>query len=354
MEWNLNDTSVVILGAGFSAAATEGRMPLMTGFFDKLTSTSHPFLYQFVSAVAGEVSTANVESVLLALDQIKTAPEVALEGWAENWKAEVPKLRRELSEYTISRLSKALELVDDDNWAINLLADAGPKTTVISMNYDNIADAVLSNRNDIEHGEGGTCPHCKMRFLLEKACSCTGKDTQLTRRDWEGALIKPHGSIAWKRCLNPVCCSYECLVADAQCQPFAPCECPNCQENCGPVIVMPTMSKCLDEIQEIGIMWKAARLAICEAESILLFGFSMPASDELLMQMIRSSIHANGRLRRIASIDLNPSSVLERFSRCVPTKLSSDSIELPVTLGKPPSWVHDLALPVMGSRFVSH
>ena len=50
------------------------------------------------------------------------------------------------------------------------------------------------------------------------------------------------------------------------------------------------MSKNLDETPEIGVMWQAARLAIAQAESILLFGFSMPTSDELLMQMIRTAI----------------------------------------------------------------
>lgn len=35
-EWKLADVSIVIVGAGFSAAATDGRVPLMGNLFDRL------------------------------------------------------------------------------------------------------------------------------------------------------------------------------------------------------------------------------------------------------------------------------------------------------------------------------
>ena len=69
-----HDTSVAILGAGFSVAATDCQLPLMQTFFDRLRNDAFPELYSFVQSVAGSVESANVEEVLLALDQIQTSP----------------------------------------------------------------------------------------------------------------------------------------------------------------------------------------------------------------------------------------------------------------------------------------
>lgn len=344
MTWQTSGTSVVILGAGFSAAATEGRMPLMKGFFDRLNGSDCPLLHELVTVVAGQPELANVESVLLALDQFKTSPDLVLEGWADKWKRNLKEVHRELAEYTLARLKPALD-IDSDNWAVQLLGNAGTGTTVISMNYDNIADRVLSCRKTVRHGDHGTCPHCKMGWLLKKACSCTGRNTDLSESEWRGTLIKPHGSIAWRRCLNPSCCSFDCLVADCRCEPFKPTKCPNCRGACGPVMVMPTMSKSLEDVKEIGIMWKAARMAIEVAESVLLFGFSMPESDELLMQMVRASIHKNRRLQRVTVIDLEPEPIVKRFKRCIPDDLDVQACTFAVERGTQPAWFELVPVP---------
>jgi len=337
-DCDLESVSVVLLGAGFSAAATDGKMPLMSSFFDGLNPEEAASLHSFVRFVAGDVSTANVESVLLALDQIRTSPDAVLAGWADRWKAELPLLQRQLSRYTLNRLKDSLEIAQD-NWAANLVAGCGARTTVISMNYDNIAERILSNREGIRHwSSNATCPHCKMRLLLQKACSCTGRE-EITQEDWRGALIKLHGSVAWKRCVNPDCCSYECLVADERCQPFKPCRCPHCGEECAPVLVMPTMSKNLSDTPEIAVMWQAARSAITEAESIFVFGFSMPTSDELLVQLIRSSIDTKRRLKRVAAVDLDPDGVISRFKRCIPQDCHVTTTCFKVDAGKTPAWL---------------
>lgn len=339
MDWQFEETSVVILGAGFSVAATEGKLPLMRTFFDHLQAEKFPLLHDFVTWKAGDPKKANVESVLLALDQIRTSPKGVLAGWADHWKDNAPEVNRQLALYTLGRLKPCLE-IPDDNWAAGLLADSGPETTVISMNYDNIGERILSNREGMRHGDlNPTCPHCKMRRLLAKACSCKGRSMDIADHDWRGAIIKPHGSIAWKRCLNPDCCSFQCLVAHEQCQPFEPCNCPYCDKACGPVLVMPTMSKNLGETPEIGIMWQAARQAIAVAESILLFGFSMPTSDELLMQMMRTAIQENRKLRLVGSIDLDPDGVLERFKSGIPDEIVLEVKPFPVVPNTTPDWL---------------
>lgn len=344
MSWKLEDTCVAIIGAGFSAACTNGEMPLMRSYFDQLDVATFPVLYDFVSSVAGSTATANVESVLLALDQIRSSPDRLLMGWADRWKVRVGEIHRELASYTLFRLSECRE-VDDDNWAATAMQSFTERTTVLSMNYDNIAESLLSNRDGMFHyGPKLNCPHCKMRLLLQKACSCEGRNDamDLPRSDWQGAILKLHGSIAWKRCLNSACCSFECLVAHEKCQPFEPCNCPTCGQPCGPVLVMPAMSKNLNEIPEIGIMWQAARLAISNASTLLFFGFSMPPSDELLIQLIRSAVHDSNTLRRVVSIDLSPDAVLERFRKCISLDTSVELVSLQVDRNETPSWFSEV------------
>jgi hypothetical protein len=333
-DWDLANTSTLILGAGFSAAATDGRMPLMSNFFDQLDKKESPVLFDYVSSIDCDVKRANIEAVLLNLDQIRSSPDTVLKGWGEKWKANLTQIQRELERYVLNRIKSALT-IQPDNWAIRVLAACGVTTTVISMNYDNIAERVLSDR---AHRCCLPCPHCKMVSLLNKSCNCAFRQ-DTTDCDWRGGLIKPHGSIAWKRCTNHGCCSFECLVADAHCRPFEAGRCPNCCQDCSPAIVMPTMGKHLDDLPEIGVMWQASRRAIADAESLLILGFSMPTSDELLTQMIRATIHANNKLRRVGVIDLDPAAVLDRFRRCLPAKHSVVTNQYPVARGQWPEWL---------------
>jgi hypothetical protein len=106
-------------------------------------------------------------------------------------------------------------------------------------------------------------------------------------------------------------------------------------------MVLPTMSKNLNEIKEISVMWQACHAAIKDAESILLFGFSLPQSDELLTQTIRTAVSEGRRLKRVGSIDLNPESVLNRFEDCIPAGMDIEANAFPVEIGQRPIWLKD-------------
>jgi len=343
MDWDMQTTSVVIVGAGFSAAASDGKMPLMTGFFDQLSKEHFSELFDFVTEVGCScrcptIAQANVESVLTSLDQMRTAPARALCGTLAKFRGAFAAIQAQLTSYTLNRL-KLGSCVEADNWAAQLLASCGFATTVVSMNYDNLAETILSNRDGIHHGNRNpNCPHCRMRLLLSDACSCNLKSDELGDL-WKGAILKPHGSVAWRRCLNAKCCNHECLVADQHCRPFEPCKCNYCQTECAPVMVLPTMSKNLNEIREIAVMWEAVYEAIKDAESLLLFGFSLPKSDELLTQTIRSAVNERRKLKRVASIALDPENVLQRFEDCLPPGMNVDATAFPVKVGFDPIWL---------------
>ena len=340
-RWDFETTSLVILGAGFSRAATNDGTPLMKGYFDHLDANAYPELYRFVldvgcDRVCPTIGDANVERVLLALEQVRTASSLVLAGWFDRWMNKTDMLRSQLGNYTLFRLSDGIDF-ERKNWAVQSLARTGFDTTFISLNYDNIAESILSYRTGTTHCQGGNCPHCKMRSILEYSCSCDSRNTDLGNR-WRGSLIKLHGSIAWRRCVAEGCCASECIDADCNCAPFSEIPCPYCNQSCVPVMVFPTMSKNLGEIPQIGTMWQAARSALEDAESILLFGFSMPTSDELLAQLIRNACERNRRLRRVGAIALDPDDVLQRFKQAVSPTWEVEYVPMPVDSDSTPSW----------------
>jgi len=112
-------------------------------------------------------------------------------------------------------------------------------------------------------------------------------------------------------------------------------------------MVFPTMSKNLGEIPQIGIMWQAARAALEEAKSILLFGFSLPSSDELLAQLMRNACAKHQNLCKVGVIDLNPNQVIERFQQAVNPTCKIEYVPLLVESGKVPSWYTPPASPVL-------
>ncbi|MFO0906459.1 MAG: hypothetical protein U0939_25870 [Pirellulales bacterium] len=339
-SWDFANTSLVILGAGFSRAATNDGTPLMKGYFDRLKKDKYPDLYEFVLETGCDqscrmIEEANIEEVLLTLDQIRASEPRVCKGWMDEWKDKVPLLRRHVGEYTLFRLLDAIR-IDSCNWAVNVLASTGFNTTFISMNYDSVAEVILAHRRGTRHCDGGNCPHCKMRQLLEATCNCAIR-SDVVGDLWKGALLKPHGSIAWSRCVNPGCCKAECIVAECNFTPVAGKTCSMCRELCDLALVLPTMSKSLSEMPEIATMWQAANRAASEAESILFFGFSLPTSDALFARLIQQSCKS-GKVRRVGVIDLQPHEVIGRMRRLVPATCTIEFTELPVPKQGIPDW----------------
>src|ERR1051326_5177589 len=131
---------VVWLGAGYSTCATSGSLPLMGNFFDRLEEVSSPALHCFLREWFGNPRTANVEEVLLAIDQLRDAP-VAAEKCRSALGPEVEvKARRELSSYILQRLGSFW--LDRRQWASQFLSLCDETTTVVTTNYDNIGEVV--------------------------------------------------------------------------------------------------------------------------------------------------------------------------------------------------------------------
>lgn len=329
------ESTVFLLGAGFSRCVSDGQTPLMAGFFDRLEPARFANLHAFVTDMAGDRTRANVEEVIGTLDQLEDVPLTDL-GSMARWARSAEQVRRELGDYCIQRLCCARWRAD--HWATCVLASADSNTTVITTNYDNIAESILSAKIDATHHHAfANCHHCRMRRILLEDCDCA-PTPRPDKPDWRGSVLKLHGSVAWKTCLNRRCRRYECLIADQHCRPFdgRPCEC--CAQPCQPVIVLPSQRKHYSRYAHLNRMWDAAAKALSEAEYLIVFGFSFPSSDCLIRLMLRQAA-SQRRLKRVAVVDVAPDPVAERVRQVLPSDqdVAVDTFVVP-TDGSVPAW----------------
>lgn len=329
---------VLFLGAGFSRAATNNGSPLMADFFDRLDRRKHWQLWRFLEELFGNPHDANVEKALLYLDQLSASPLEGVDPFFDQCRARYRELRRELDEYIIERLAHLKPR--KPNWAAAVLARASETTTVITTNYDTIADRILSNRQGLRHHTASTnCHHCKLCRILADDCE-SGPLDGLSDKSWRGSLLKIHGSIAWSRCSQDSCSSGECLLPDKHCRPFNDTPCPMCGGNCSPVLIPPSMVKSFDEFPGLKRIWNAAFMALAEAKSIMFFGFSFPSSDALINEVLRAAFARNKRAMQISIVDTNP----EKPASLLGDMLGKDDTsaiqlyQVP-TDGSPPEWL---------------
>lgn len=336
---NPREADLILLGAGFSACVTGGQAPVMSNFFRRLNASRYPHLAKFLSDEFGDPHASNVEEVMLALEQISTCPPKLKPTLFPFCRDQSESIRRDLCAYCLACLSD-LKFDRSGHWATHLLTDIGKSTTVITTNYDNLAERLLSNRpGSIHHGSNTDCHHCKMFRLLIHECGChvTGQEP---KPDWRGSIIKLHGSIAWSRCINRHCCNFECLTPEVHCRPYDLSPCTACGHKRTPVIVLPSMSKHLNEFPEIATMWNAAHEALLTAKNLLVFGFSFARSDQLFSQLFRNALASNPGISRITVIDRHPEDVIQRLTPSLPASRPISLMALLVNAEeKIPKWM---------------
>lgn len=297
-------TDVVFLGAGFSKAATDGSAPIMADFFAELDRRKYWELWSFLDQLTGNPRLANVEHTLLTLDQLAISPLEGVEPFFDEVRARHQRVRKELDSYILERLGTIK--FPPDNWAAQVLHGASSTTTVVTTNYDNLAERILSQQKGLRHRTPNTnCHHCKLCAILDDECKCNGGMS--LDEAWRGSLLKLHGSISWRRCANLECGTQQCLLPDQHCRVFSNETCITCGSECGPVLVPPSMVKTFDKFRGLKQVWNAAYQALSVARSIIFWGFSFPTSDVLISQMLRSALTTKKRSLEIGIIDLYPS-----------------------------------------------
>lgn len=191
-----------------------------------------------------------------------------------------------LLEYKLRRLSH--------NYYVDLLDALDPMhndpPTVISLNYDIIADnALVKHNND----------------LPDYGCDIATERYQ----NWlhRGKLLKIHGSLNWSYCPN--CTRLDLGVAKSgstykmleelyrvdplearfSCQGFP---CPDCKTHVEPVLITPTQIKDYRN-PHVRKVWDLAEQALRNAERVIIIGYSLPDDDLEVIYLLKRSL---GRL----------------------------------------------------------
>jgi len=332
--------SVLWLGAGFSTCVTSGALPLMGNFFDRLEEVACPNLHCFMSEWFGNPRNANVEEVLLAIDQLQTAPVSHKRCKAAFGPNFADDARLELSQYILHRLQH--ESIDCRHWSAQFVAHADSNTTVVTTNYDRVAELLLSNRDGQLHlrdaTNNPTCPHCKLRALLTWHCQCSS-EAPVAGVHWRGSILKLHGSVTWHTCRNQGCDQEYCLIPDPNCRTFNPHQCRCCGGPTESVLVLPSMAKTYSEYPQLHRMWEAAFAALEDAKRLVVFGFSFPTSDAAICRLFRQSIEKGCQLRELVVIDAAPGPIADRLRSLLPCckNLKLHTYVVP-TDGSTPRW----------------
>lgn len=327
---------VLWLGAGFSHCVTNGQLPLMSGFFDCLAAKKHPALCSFIGSLTWQ--NPSIEVVMAELEAAEDIPVSGDAGKDLGCELDFTTIRAELNHYCISRL--CADEVEVNDWAWDFLVRVGRGATVITTNYDNVAERILSNISHCNHGVSGTdCPHCKMCAILEDRCACDARMT-VRKDEWRGSILKLHGSVAWKVCRNQSCASFGCILPDAHCRPVRDQVCRCCGGRADPVLVLPSPSKRYGEFPAIHRMWDGACSALKHATQIVIFGYSFPQTDKAIARLFEGELRKSRQLRDVCVVDLEPHAVAERFrSTASPrSRVSIDYLAVPER-GAPEWWV---------------
>jgi NAD-dependent SIR2 family protein deacetylase len=289
----------------------------MKGFFSKLKPGQFRHLENYLSNRCDSPDDANVEAVLLAVEQMEDCPLPPRLRHSILGGQDPKKIREELEKYCIQRLDFA-EL-EADHWPVDLLAHADHRTTVITTNYDTVAEQILSARIHATHcGSAATCHHCNMRAILAEDCQCDLSTPPRPVGGGHAPLLKIHGSIAWHSCCNSACRIQDCLVASCDCSPSRLPKCNCCGDPCKPVIVLPSMKKSFAQHPQLGRMWERAHYALSRCTTLTIFGFSFPESDCLICDVFRDAFKAAKGLKDIVIIDIVPELVAKRVAALLP------------------------------------
>ena len=171
----------------------------------------------------GPLDEVNLQDVICSLDQFCDIPFRRERQAKFLGDMEPDAVLKQIGSFAIDHLAE-LDWAAD-HWAVNILAAVDSNCTVITTNYDTLAEQILSWKIDAVHcGPNATCFHCRMRDILLTCCACDVAERDGT--PWKGSLLKLHGSIAWQQCTNSKCSQFGCILPDCRCQPqqMRPCD----------------------------------------------------------------------------------------------------------------------------------
>lgn len=313
---------VVVLGAGATrgASTAEGQVclpPLNADFFTQLQRITAPKHRGKVKGVISDLVSVfgpdfglTMEEYFTQLESMATMARLAPAGDRNFSPSEIQKKRGRLMsalaavlEETTDVSKKGSEVCAHHERIIDTL---DPRDTVISFNYDCVADHVLRSRAaakwSAKYGYGFPNPS---RVEGHRHWDADSPPTSATDTIY---LLKLHGSINWQLPSDPDSSNGTIRLKQRL-----------YQQNGVPrfTIIPPEFVKSIDQHPVFRVLWKKAERAIRNAEKVALIGFSFTPTDLHVEALFRIAL-AKSSLKEL--LIANPSPTDRRRIRSVFSK----------------------------------
>lgn len=294
---------VLILGAGASAAS-DFHLPTMAGFFNYNIS-DYPVLKDFLEWFYPNKSIQdyNLEEVLSYLDISKARHQFWGFQYIEGFNGKASSVYDETIKFIKERLMTEKDKVCSVHHRLFEILD--PKDTIITLNYDLIADRTLTDiEKDPKTGKLSQESRMgKLQALLGELRIWADPPPSLLSRELEtGFYIKLHGSIDWLYCPTIGCRNNQNLFA------VEPSAFPEQREGnicrlCGAAIrsfiVPPVATKRLEDRGRLAFLWHLALRELVRTNcNMTLFGVSLAPNDFELRWLLRQAFEISGSMPR--------------------------------------------------------
>ncbi len=253
-------------------------------------------------------------------------------------RGDTAKLRR-IHNFVVGAIDMVRQFHHDQFWHPHLNAFAhyvgASDSSVISFNYDTLVeeqlgylfttatrpDRALLARSKAPYHHGLAEGSYQNLFRRDALIDC-GSGYLLTREQREGTVLvlKPHGSMEWHYCnkchlvvhqSSPVSNAGYIVAVAASEYP-----CPNCKTTTifERLLVPPACDGAYLRTPFLETIWEQAETALLAADVLIIVGYSFPASDHRLRQLLRRVSGAHRKLTKVVVEPFLTVSSQERFT----------------------------------------
>lgn len=321
-----------ILGAGASFA-DDNRFPLMKdvfkGFEDQ-DKDQHSYaktrktLLDWLKNNYDNYQNENIESILTYLDFLRSGYILSEKAVLQaDYSLQYKKIYSELISYLRERLN-INGYIEDLTLHYELLNKVTQKDSIITFNYDEALDTSIAYYNTKNPGK--KLPHfLNLQYLISKTAErdflFSGLGEISTSQHGRGYLLKLHGSLFWKTCINNYCPNHFYINIGNESEEFLdeeeylskthysmfpdePSFCNMCGGELEPVLIYPSAEKQISMFPKVKVMWQKAHRILSNATHFVIIGYSFPETDFNIRNLIRRSCyHGKGRSWRIVDPD---------------------------------------------------
>lgn len=326
LQGNMNPKKVYILGAGSSIGHSEGAFPTINDFFaraypfikngDEFSTLALYIKENFAKDMLDEDCRLNIEDVLTHIEiEIERNPSIQGDNLRRQLLGIIDAtLRRLEAEYKLS--GKRGEYHD----FAGQISDRDNRDSIITFNWDLLLDNALGREPIlkgvlIEETRGLLKEHYWnfiSHFSGYGEQLVDGIQIKSPYRFWdkEGQHLKLHGSIDWFYCSNEGCRCFEKLfpIYGEDNRLY---NCGECHGKLEMLIIPPVLNKVYGKYPVINRMWNFAAKEISHADELIIWGYSLPATDFYASWLLRQA--RKGPLRKLAII--NPDVVSKNGER---------------------------------------